>query len=64
MPVAVHVHNQLTAKSACVVLCLGDWSQQGFIKTSNVNKVAEMEDYRGEVDLDEEAQMSEGWDAI
>ena len=33
-------------------------------KTSDVNKVLEMEEYDGEVDSDEEARMSEGWDAI
>ena len=36
----------------------------GFVKTGNVNKVLEMEEYDSEVDSDEEAKMSEGWDAI
>ena len=59
-----HVHNRLTTEYAHAVLCLGDWSQHGFIKTSDVNKVSEMEEYDSEVDSDEEAKMSEGWDAI
>ena len=59
-----HVHNCLTAKSVWDVLCLGDWSGKGFIKTSDVNKAAEMEDYNSEMDGDGEAQISEGWDAI
>ena len=59
-----HVRNKLMAQSARALLCLGDWSWQGFVKTSDLNKVAEMEDYDGEVDSDEEAKMSEGWDAV
>ena len=59
-----HVRNRLTAESAHAVLCLGDWSRHGFVKTSDVNKVSEMEEYDSEVDSDEEAKMLEGWDAI
>ena len=59
-----HVCNRLTTESAHAVLCLGDWSRHGFVKTSDVNKVLEMEEYDSEVDSDEEAKMSEGWDAI
>ena len=59
-----HVRNKLMAQSAHALLCLGDWSRQGFVKTSDLNKVVEMEDYDGEVDSDEEAKMSEGWDAV
>ena len=35
-----HVHNKLTVQSARALLCLGDWSRQGFVKTSDLNKVA------------------------
>ena len=54
-----YVRNRLSSQSIRALLCLGDWSLQGFVKDGDVNSVAILPDVDGE-----EPELEEGWDKI
>ena len=54
-----HVQFRLSVQSTCMLLYLNTWSTLGFIKDSDVQKVAELQDIEGE-----DAELKDGWDSI
>jgi hypothetical protein len=55
-----HIRNRLAAQTTCALMCVGTWSQLGFVKDSDVLAVSLLADVEGE----EEEELEEGWDAI
>ncbi|KAF8983649.1 hypothetical protein BDQ17DRAFT_1261161, partial [Cyathus striatus] len=54
-----HVCYQLSVQLTCTLLCLGSWSQYGYIKDSDVEVAFRMPDV-----LEKEEELEEGWDHI
>jgi hypothetical protein len=55
-----HVRSRLSAQSTRSLLCLGNWSINGFVHDSDVLAVAKLPDIRA----DEEEELVNGWDYI
>lgn len=59
------IRNRLSVQSTRAILCLGQWSQFGMIKDSDVTNVAQMPDVEGAGDdSDGEFDPGENWDKI
>jgi hypothetical protein len=54
-----HIRNRLSAQSTRALMCVGLWSQLGYVKDSDVLAVGQLPDVEGE-----EKELEEGWDAI
>jgi hypothetical protein len=53
-----HICNCLAAQMTCALMCVGTWSQLGFLKDSDVLTVSLL------LEDEEEEELEEGWDAI
>ncbi|TFY73221.1 hypothetical protein EWM64_g10791 [Hericium alpestre] len=57
-----HLRNRLSPQTIRALLCLGEWSLLGFVRDSDIIKVAQMNDVEdGDGD---DYEIEEGWDAI
>ena len=56
-----HIHNRLSVQSTQALLCLGIWSEMGYVRDKDVKAATVLP----EVGLDEgEDDLSDDWDAI
>ena len=56
-----HIQNRLSVQSTHAILCLRSWSQAGFVKSDDEQKVAQSDDIDGDAS---DYKMDEGWDNI
>ncbi|KAH7904914.1 hypothetical protein BJ138DRAFT_1018452, partial [Hygrophoropsis aurantiaca] len=54
-----HVWSRLSSQSTRALLCLGQWSILGLVKTEDVVAVSKMDDVQGD-----EMELEDGWDAL
>jgi hypothetical protein len=54
-----HVRSRLSVQSTRALMCLGIWSQMGFVKDSDITAVAVLPEVDGE-----EEDLELDWDAI
>ena len=54
-----HVHNRLSVQSTRVLLCLGTWSEMGYVKDKDVRATTILPEVS-----DDESDLAEDWDAI
>ena len=55
-----HIRNRLSVQSTCALLCLGIWSEMGYVKDKDVKAATVLP----EVGSDEEDDLVDDWDAI
>jgi hypothetical protein len=55
-----HTCSRLSAQSIRAVLCLGEWSQLGLVKDSDIKAASQTEP----IDSDDDVEMDDGWDSI
>jgi hypothetical protein len=51
----------MTAQTTHAILCLGNWSRLGLVKSDDVRAAAALPDVEG---MDSDYEMEEGWDRI
>jgi hypothetical protein len=56
-----HVRSCMTAQTTRAILCLGNWSRLGLVKSDDVRAAAALLDVEG---MDSDYEMEEGWDQI
>jgi len=54
-----YIYNRLLSQSTCALLCLGDWSLQGFVHNDDITSAAVLPDVDGK-----KPELKEGWDRI
>ena len=55
-----HIRNRLSVQSTRALLCLGIWSEMGYVKDKDVKAATVLP----EVDSDDEDELDDNWDAI
>ena len=53
-----HLQSRLSVQSTRALMCLGVWSQLGYVKDSDIAEVVM------QPEISEEGQLAEGWDSI
>ena len=54
-----HVRNRLSAQSTRALMCVGAWSELGYVKDEDIKAITMQEEVEGE-----EQALKDGWDAI
>ena len=54
-----HIRNRLSAQSTHALMCIGAWSELGYVKDDDIKAVTMHEEVEGE-----EKALEDGWDAI
>lgn len=55
-----HIRNRLSVQSTRATLCLGVWSEMGYVKNEDIKAATALP----EVGVDEVEDLPEDWDAI
>ena len=55
-----HIRNRLSVQSTGALLCLGVWSQMGYVRDQDIKAATILP----EVELEEVEDLQEDWDAI
>ncbi len=59
----MHVRSHLSAQTTRAVICVGNWSLAGYMKSDDAKKIAELSDLSDNSDMSD-FEMEEGWDKI
>ncbi|KIM55308.1 hypothetical protein SCLCIDRAFT_134978, partial [Scleroderma citrinum Foug A] len=59
-PYLSHTWNHLSSQFICALMCLNSWSTEGFVKSTDIQTIAALEEIEGDNDI----ELAQGWDTI